>query len=239
MQKTEWNILSTRPLSPEVIGKASLHSVSIDCISFIETEAIQKEELATSIRQLQSKPITAVFTSMNAVDAVSVYLKEKPKWQVYCMGHTTKQLVAEAFGTDDIKGTANNASLLADQIIQHGVKEVYFFCGDQRRDELPDKLRTGNIKVNEVTVYHTIHQPQIVDKPYDGILFFSPSAVESFFSINKPKRDTILFAIGNTTADAIRKFSSNTLIIAEQPGKDSLAEEMIAYFSSIQKQQAY
>jgi uroporphyrinogen-III synthase len=152
------------------------------------------------------------------------------------MGHTTKQLVAEAFSRDGIKGTANNASLLADQIIQDGATEVYFFCGDQRRDELPHKLRTGNINVNEVTVYHTKHQPQKIDKEYDGVLFFSPSAVESFFSVNKPQSKTILFAIGSTTADAIRKFSSNKLIIAEQPGKESLAEEMIAYFSAIQKQ---
>ncbi len=239
MQKTEWNILSTRPLSDEVIGKASLHSVSIDCISFIETEPIKNEALTNFIYGLHSKPITAVFTSMNAVDAVSVYLKEKPQWSVYCMGHTTQQLVADAFGFDHIKGTAINASLLADQIIQDGITEVYFFCGDQRRDELPHKLRIENINVNEVTVYHTTHQHQKIDKKYDGVLFFSPSAVDSFFSINEPQKNTILFAIGSTTADAIIKLSTNTLIIAQQPGKESLAEEMIAYFSAIQKQQAY
>ena len=236
MLNNEWNILSTRPLSEEVIHKASRHSISIDCKSFIETEPIKNDALANLIYDLQHKPITAVFTSMNDVDAIAPYLTEKPQWSVYCMGHTTKQLVAEAFSRDGIKGTANNASLLADQIIQDGATEVYFFCGDQRRDELPDKLRTGNINVNEVTVYHTIHQPQIVDKEYDGVLFFSPSAVESFFSVNKPHNQTILFAIGSTTADAIRKFSSNKLIIAEQPGKESLAEEMIAFFNAIQKQ---
>lgn len=236
MQKTKWNILSTRPLADEVLHKAALRSISIECISFIETEPIRNKELENKILQLQEQNITAVFTSMNAVEAVAHYLSKEPVWAIYCIGHTTKELVSNTFGNDSIRDTANSASLLADQIIQHDKKGIYFFCGDQRRDELPGKLKSNDIKVNEITVYQTKKQPTKLEKAYDGVLFFSPTAVESFFSMNILEKNTTLFAIGSTTSDAIKLFSSNTTVISEQPGKEALVEKAITYFSTIQKQ---
>jgi uroporphyrinogen-III synthase len=71
-----------------------------------------------------------------------------------------------------------------------------------------------------------------IDKVYDGILFFSPSAVESFFSKNKLPEQTVLFAIGNTTAKTIhRRYCNNRIMISDQPGKDELIEQAIEYFS--------
>ena len=40
------------------------------------------------------------------------------------------------------------------------------------------------LSVDEVIVYKTIETPKVLTKQYDGILFFSPSAVKSFFSKN-------------------------------------------------------
>ena len=106
-----------------------------------------------------------------------------------------------------------------------------FFCGDQRRDELPGILREHDIDVNEITVYQTLALTHKIDKHYQGILFFSPSAVESFFKNNTLPASTILFAIGNTTANAIRKFTKNKVIISDVPGKDNLVKKMIEYFT--------
>jgi uroporphyrinogen-III synthase len=231
MQKNRLNILSTRPLNNEIIDKAAQQNVSIDCISFIQTKPVQNIGLEKRIHKLSEEKITAVFTSMNAVDAVKEYLPKKPKWDIFSIGQTTKELIAGFFGEEHIIATANDASALADIIIEKKIKEVVFFCGDQRRDELPEKLREKGIKVEEVEVYSTIANAEKISKIYDGVLFFSPSAVESFFSVNEIASNTILFAIGNTTAEAISQKVKNKIIIAERPGKEALVKEMLIYFS--------
>lgn len=232
MQKTEHQILSTRPLTQEIVEEAAGKNICIDCISFIETEPVKSIELEEKISQLSQKNITVVFTSMNAVEAAKEYLSQIPGWLIFTMGQTTKELVKESFGEKSIIGTADNASALADTIIEKGEKEIFFFCGDQRRDELPGKLKEKNIKIEEIVVYRTNPSAKKISKKYDGILFFSPSAVDSFFSINSINNDVVLFAIGNTTANVIRERTNNQIIIADQPGKAALAKKMIAYFKN-------
>ena len=136
------------------------------------------------------------------------------------------------FGKDSIEGVAENADALANVILTKGFEKVYFFCGNQRRDELPQKLRAHGTALIELVVYKTEETAQRVLKKFDGILFFSPSAVHSFFSVNTIALETILFAIGKTTASALQTHTSNTIIIASSAGKENLVKEMIAYFST-------
>src|SRR5687767_3039768 len=232
MQKNRLNILSTRPLNKQIIDGAAKQNIFIDCISFIETVAVVNNDLKEKIKNLSDEKITAVFTSMNAVEAVKGHLLLKPEWRIFSMGQTTKELIDDFFGLENIVATANDASTLADIIIENGEKDIFFFCGDQRRDELPAKLKSKNIKLEEVVVYNTIKTTQKISKEYDAVLFYSPSAVESFFSVNNINKGTTLFAIGNTTADAIRVVTKNKIIIAEQPGKEALVKKMMAYFSA-------
>ena len=69
-------------------------------------------------------------------------------------------------------------------------------------------------------------------KNYDGILFFSPSAVNSFFSLNKINEQTQIFAIGKTTADAIHKHTKREITIAEIPSEENMVDQVIANFST-------
>ena len=235
MQKNRLNILSTRPLNESIINQAAEQDVIIDCISFIETKPIESFELKEKIRKHLHQKITAVFTSMNAVDAVKEHLGYTPEWNIFSIGQTTKNLIEESFGKQNLKATADNASDLADIIIKRKIKEVVFFCGDQRRDELPTQLKNQDINVEEVVVYKTNFTPKQIEKTYDGILFFSPSAVDSFFSVNTVDGKVVVFAIGDTTAQAIKEKTNNKIIIAKQPGKEALVKEMLMYFSE-QKQ---
>ena len=235
MQKTRLNILSTRPLNKQIIECAAEQNIFIDCISFIDTEPIADKELKEKIKKLSTERITAVFTSMNAVEAVKENLSSKPEWRIFSIGQTTKELIADFFGSENIVAAANDASALADIIIEKNEKEIFFFCGDQRRDELPQKLKLDNINLEEVIVYRTLSTAQKISKDYDGILFYSPSAVESFFLVNSINENVVLFAIGHTTSDALKKLVKNKIIIAEQPGKEALVRKMLEHFS-IQKQ---
>jgi uroporphyrinogen-III synthase len=227
------HILSTRPVDPSQVQDAKLKGIQIDIISFIETEAIQTIEVQQEIEWASTEQAAVVFTSMNAVESVTAILDGFiPTWRIYCIGFKTKELITNYFGADAIAGTADNASELADTIIENEeYDEIIFFCGNQRRDALPRKLRKLDIDVNEIVVYETITVHNTVDKKYDGILFFSPSAVESFFKKNVLPKSTVVFAIGNTTAETVHKRCPNKILISDQPGKDELVAQAILYFS--------
>lgn len=225
----EITILSTRPLPATMLEEAEQNGIRVDIISFIHTEPVPG--LDEQITGLLNKELTVIFTSMNAVEAVGGH---HANWKIFCIGDATQAAVKRHFGEDAIAGTAQNAAELADVIINAGVKEAVFFCGDIRRAELPDKLAAANIPLKEITVYRTIPTPKKIEKSYNGILFFSPSAAESFFSVNQLSPYTVLFAIGNTTGNTIRKFTGNAVITSDAPGKEELARHAIAYFRTVQ-----
>lgn len=233
MPENNIQILSTRPLNRSLVQEANAAGISIDELSFIETEAIQDVATQQEIEQAYLQSSTVVFTSMNAVDAVVAWQDgQQPDWVIYCMGNTTKQKLKENFGDHSVVGTANNASELAELIAEESdADEVIFFCGEQRRDELPAILRKKKIDVHEIIVYETIHTPHKINKTYHAILFYSPSAVSSFFSNNKIPAQTILFAIGTTTANTIQQYCNNTIIIGKAPGKEELVRQAMEYFS--------
>ncbi len=234
MKKAKLKILSTKTLSQETIDKASLHDIEIDELPFITTEPIKDEELKTVLRGFLQQNITAVFTSKNAVKAFDQIVNAEVPWKIFCIGQSTRKSVAKVFGEEKISGTANNAAELADIVLQDDeIKNVIFFCGQQRREELPEKLKAGEIELKEIVVYETVETPQKISrKNYDGILFFSPSAVKSFFSLNKINDQTQVFAIGKTTADAIQQNINRKLIIAESPLEENMIDQVISQFST-------
>ena len=235
MASNEITILSTRPVRAGARQIASKMGISIDEISFIETTPSLLPEVRTTISNMFDQVKTVAFTSMNAVEAVASCLNStRPKWKIFCIGNTTRELVIKYFGEDSITGIADDARTLADVILsKSGGTNIVFFCGDRYRDELPQMLQLNNIPTEIIVVYHTDLLKHIISKEYNGILFFSPSAVQSFFSVNTINGSTVLFAIGNTTASEIKKYCNNTVIVGDSPGKDELVNTMSSYFSNL------
>ena len=234
MKKAKLKILSTKALRQETIDKGSINDIEIDELPFITTEPIKDEELKTSLRGFLQQNITAVFTSRNAVLAFEQIVNAEVPWKIYCIGQSTRKAVTKVFAEEKISGTADNAAALAETILQdEETRKVIFFCGKQRREELPAKLTAAEIEIEEVVVYETFETPQKMSrKHYDGILFFSPSAVKSFFSMNKLNEEIQVFAIGKTTADAIQKNTGKELIIAETPGEENMIDHVISHFTA-------
>jgi uroporphyrinogen-III synthase len=97
---------------------------------------------------------------------------------------------------------------------------------------LPERLTRKGIFVQEVPVYETASTPQKISGDFDGIIFFSPAAVKSFFSANALQEKTILFAIGKTTADTLTENCENEVILSHSPVKELLIEQAIDYFQN-------
>ncbi len=231
MEETNIQILCTRPLDESLLEDVRQQGIKIDILPFIDTEPIQTIEVQQEVEQALVKNATVIFTSMNAVEAVVNYVYDPPDWRIYCIGHATRQLVTEHFGEEAIAGTAASAAELAELVAEDEPdNEIIFFCGNQRREELPSILESNGLELTEIMVYHTIAVPRKINRSYNGILFFSPSAADSFFSVNKVNGPTILFAIGATTAQTIKKYTSNKIIVSDEPAKEQLVEMMVDFF---------
>lgn len=229
MESNKKHLLSTRPLPKTVHEEGAKKNVIIEELSFIATQPIEDDELFQKIKAIAAEQHYVVFTSMSAVEAVAAQINETPAWKIYCIGNTTRKLIEEKWGADKIIATAENAQRLGERLIDDGVKDVVFFCGNIRRNELPNKMRSEGGKVEEVVVYETNETPSKLEKEYDGILFFSPSAVHAYYSQNKPSKSTTLFAIGKTTEEAIREHKGHKIVVANVTDKMEMALEAIDY----------
>jgi uroporphyrinogen-III synthase len=228
------SILITTAVNTSLVDELVAKGFDVDVIPFIQINTIKTKKIQQQIADALMFDATVIFTSNNAVNAVTEYLQnQKPNWSIYCIGNTTKALIEKLFDEASIVATGDDAGTLANKIIrqQKLSREVYFFCGDKKRNELPELLKQNNIKVNEVEVYTTTILNHSVEKKYDAVLFFSPSGVQGFFENNSGNEKTVLLAIGDTTANEIKKFSKNKIIVSDKPGKKELVEQVVIYFA--------
>ena len=149
-----------------------------------------------------------IFTSQNAVKNIlrqAQYDKGNFSGTVYASGkQTAKALQEKGFKTKS--GISETAISLAERIAEDGIKSALFFCGNIRRNELPEYLAKKGIQLKEEVVYHTLLEPKIIPtQKGDALFFMSPSAVESFAMINDFSTEIDYYSIGDTTANALRK----------------------------------
>ncbi|HET7001443.1 MAG TPA: uroporphyrinogen-III synthase, partial [Puia sp.] len=196
-------ILSTASLPLERIKNIPA-SIDIQVIPFIEIIQRPGVELMPVMTAYGSEKLNVVFTSAHAVKFISGWLKQKPDWTIYCIRNETRNAVLKCFGPEITCKFADNALILSNLMISEGVQKAIFFCGDQRLDILPDNLRSNGIDLKELVVYDTHLKPVKLKEPPEILLFFSPTAVRSFFSMNEISPDTTVIAMGTTTAEALK-----------------------------------
>jgi len=241
MQNKRPRILCTRPLSESLLETAARQGVDITVEAFTEIHPIVSDHVRDVLLSLFEQRLTLVFTSAHAVEILEKhYLHQLDTyyvpghWDICCLEAGTLDAVKKALPQCTIKATAANATSLANAIAALGdVREVYFICGQQRRDELPTILRQHHITVHELVVYENAATPAKLNAAaYDGVFFFSPSAVRSFFSVNTLPVTTICFAIGETTGAALRAVVNNKIIISESPSAYALLAAATEHFKT-------
>ncbi|MCF6129714.1 uroporphyrinogen-III synthase [Flavobacterium sp. AS60] len=172
-----------------------------------------------------------IFTSQNAVESVltNKKLAEIKSRKCFCVGEKTKALLEE--NGFEVVADADYAAELASLICnQYSKNSFTFFCGNIRRDFLPDALRLVEIKLDEVEVYETVLTTHKIAFEPDAILFFSPSGVKSYLLENKIE-DENCFCIGNSTAEALKYVTPNR-IIANQPTIESVIMKCIENYKN-------
>ena len=211
-------ILSTKILSK--VQKQELVNANFN--------VLEANFIATQNQNFELKDIfdNLIITSQNAAQSVLLHPKceDLKTKNVFCVGLKTKALLEE--NGFNVIVYVDYASDLAEIITLIYSNESYtFFSGNLRKETLPKALKEAKIKFNEIQVYETTLTPQKIKTTVDGILFFSPSAVESYLKDNKIKAE-ICFCIGNTTAESLEKVTKN-IIVADQPSVENVIEDVI------------
>ncbi|MBR9855052.1 MAG: uroporphyrinogen-III synthase [Algicola sp.] len=171
-----------------------------------------------------------IFTSQNTV---KVFLKQtngldKSMFHAFCVGEKTKSLL-EKNGVRVVV-MCEYASELAKHIVDHHTSDNFFFlCGNRRRDVIPDALTNNKVRFKEMEVYRTHLSPKAFDRDFDGILFYSPSGIQSYL-LENTLGNSKLFCIGKTTAAEARKHSNN-VIIATKPTVENVLVQAIKNLS--------
>ncbi|MBP1651417.1 MAG: Uroporphyrinogen synthase [Bacteroidetes bacterium] len=228
----KYNILSTKTLPAILHELAEENDAQLRIHGFVEIAPIFiSPEFREEINQLIQTCNVTVFTSANAV--LSIKGVTAPT-QVCCLSGNTLETVQKIFPKATIVATADHAAELAHQMIAtRNIHSAVFFCGNKRRDTLPDLLQQHQIDLKEVVVYETIPVPVPIEGHIDGVLFFSPSGVESYFHYNQLAPDTVCFAIGQTTGDALKAYTSQVVVMNEEkPSAKNLLQLAITYFKN-------
>ena len=221
--KNPIRIVSTQKLSLSLKQQV----MSVDFSIFDEDYiAVQKNQF--TIENLKDY---LIFTSKNAVESV---LSNKNIAQIktkkcFCVGEKTGLLLLK--NDFEVAEQADYAAELASVICNQYAKSSFtFFCGNLRKEILPEALNLAKITLHEVVVYETILTPHKLDFSPNGVLFFSPSGAESYMKENEIE-DEICFCIGNTTAEAL-KYATPNIIIANKPTVESTIMKCIEYYKN-------
>ncbi len=233
MNNSKVKIICTRAIDQPLVDQAAADGIEIVTIPFIKIEPLNTEAVISGVEMAAKQKSPVIFTSRHAVETViSILNGYKPDWKIFCISPATSELVKTYFGEEQIAATAHYGSILARAIIESGVKEVIFFSGDIRRDEIPALLSKAGIHLTEITVYRTLETPVALNTAFDGSALFSPSAAKSFFSAGNDPLISTYFAIGKTTADAISSFSGKEVICSAKPLASDLIQTIIQFYKN-------
>ena len=175
-------------------------TVIVESLDFIKTSP---NRIKPSL--LKAEHSNVVITSKNGVQAI---LNNCPPEDlnfknIYCVGRRTKKLIEQKIGT--VKHCSKNSKTLAEYLSEFMEGDTLtYFCSDIRIEDLPIILKNNNIAVNEVEVYSTKLEAPRLPENIKGVMFYSPSTIDSFLKMNSP--NCIAYCIGETTAKKAKKY---------------------------------
>ncbi|GFD74559.1 MULTISPECIES: hydroxymethylbilane synthase [Tenacibaculum] len=218
----QFSIYSTKKLS-EAQKKLLPTSMNVQDSDFIK---IRFNRIAPKVVKEEIENV--IITSKNGVEALlnSFTSDELQFKNIYCVGRRTKKLIEQRIGK--VTHSERNAKKLSDYLSKElKGQEVTYFCSNLRLDTLPLILKAKGITVNEVEAYKTTYSPAKVNEKVNGVLFYSPSTVESY--MEKNTADKIAFCIGDSTANEAKKHFKEVQI-AKLPTVESVLELVNLHF---------
>lgn len=148
------------------------------------------------------------------------------------VGSSSAALLDEGDPGVPVLAVADSAAALG-EVTPASIGRIVYPCSRARRDEAIESLRSRGIEVTELPLYEPVVPADALERRDAAlsrashpltIVFFSPSAVSSWFSLRSDTpADSIFLAIGPTTAAALRAHGVERVVIAGGGDGDALA----------------
>lgn len=187
------------------------------------------------------------FTSFNGVDAFTKALEIKKQklpddLKIAAVGAKTAQVIREKMKTPDLVPSKANGKELAQAIIDNDSEgsnsSVLWPCAQNALDNFAKELNKSGIEVECWRCYKTseidvnILKPQLTaNAPWDVALFAAPSAVKAFNSAWGSEFEFTAFALGSTTAAALRENGFSDVAVSKGAGINEYVESIIDVFN--------
>jgi uroporphyrinogen-III synthase len=216
--------------NPLVLSTKKLRFHQLEHLMAAQCDVVDYDALQIEIQpfSIPKKPNYWVFSSQNAVRSfLANPIASAHQNPILCVGEKTKLLLEEN-GQKVIK-TAPNMLELVD-FIQKTMKIEHFLhiCGNRKLADFAVGMQKTGISYTEVTAYHTHLVSRVQTPEPQGLLFYSPSGVESYLQTNSIGASWC-FCIGETTATAVRPLTEH-LTVSPKPDADLLVAAAATHF---------
>jgi uroporphyrinogen-III synthase len=196
--------------------------------------------LDSALDRLESYPAVA-FTSPRAATAVVVRMagrsmRRRPGQntpRAWAGGAATGTALGDVLGQVRTPSEADAARLGAAEALAGAMLDaqvdgpVLFPCGDTRRDELPKRLRSHGIRVDEVVCYRSVLASESAAHAAAArgtvLVVASPAVADLLVRACPPDARPDLLAVGPTTAASARASGWSPAAVASKPTAEALA----------------
>lgn len=247
-QLSSLRVLLTRPLeqSEATAQWLSEHQASPLIAPCLRVELVVDPALTVAVGNLSHYAAIAL-TSAWAVRSLLAVAKPDATWPPLCViGEKTASVLRRHGVEPSLIGASSSAHALALQLLQllrsddREPSRVLFPQAAEGRDELQTVLQDAGVVVERVTAYHTVEaspeqlQPAVFALRHGLIDLVPLGSPKTAWVLLRALGDdasavlaqTLVGAIGQTTAQALRDANIRVDVIAEQPSFELLIEKL-------------
>lgn len=222
-------LISTRMLNPFTKSFLFDNGIFISDFDFLKIDVKYSNE---NVKILKTNNCPLVILSINAALALkdilnSENIKLKDFFCFAIDGITSNYLQENGA---KILGKAKNSSEISKLIIKSNIPSVLIITSNFRLETLKEELDKNKISNTYLELYSKEFNPKEVILQ-DGIVFFSPSQINSFFTKNTLNTTLPAFCIGATTAHHLKICGHENIIISESATEKDLANTILNYFN--------
>ena len=200
-------ICITRNLSQTEVLHCYKHGINVEAIPLIQTH------LNTNVSIKSQTYDAIIITSRMALKWLELHVDEIDKSiPFFCL--TAKQKAyLNTLGFEAKHPEISSAEALRKFIKTTKLGNSLLFLGGNR-----SIFPGGSMKTEVLEVYRTELTPMAINlSTYKAIVFFSPSAATSFFTIHrKIPKELVFFAFGSQTANALKKQVVGNVFVSEK-----------------------
>lgn len=226
-------ILFTRTIEASIIEKLSQAGHEVVRIDVLTIKPLKNHE--KDILKYWDSFQNLVFTSQHAVKFFFDVLNKNHKTlsnaiKIFSTSGETRTILQKYGYPPTLSApTAHSLALLMSEKADL-TQGVYFIAGTLTLPTLPQILTEKGLTIHILKVYETLKNPTPAYplSTIDAIVFFSPSAAETFLINNTLSESCKIFTLGTTTAQFVHeKTGLKDIFVASQPTIDAITDKII------------